>query len=351
MMVNAPQITISRTYARVFEALDLRKNQSVAVKIIKVDPDEGMPPTAIREISLLRNVHHVNIIKLLDVHHPPDEVILITELCDTDLAQYICSQKSVGRTHCHLALKDIKFIVYQILLAVAYLHQHKAKITHRDIKPQNILMNLRPDIHVKLADFGLARDNTVKVYSEAFSSELVTQWYRAPELLLGKATKSMFGVDIWSIGCVMAELYTGKPLFPGRTEEAQLTIIAKKMGIFNEDAWPNISSLPGYFPELSTFRRMDISYWVPQIRDSGKDVLRGLLQCPTRESAGNHLASPWFDVGKYYPRLTMVNGQTAKKEQGDWGMSGSSISWIDRFQHEHVLGVFSKGDTEKLSSH
>src|SRR5436190_8742217 len=174
-----PKLTICRTYADVFEAIDTQKHQLVALKIITIDPEEGTPSNRIREIGLLSDVDHRNIINLLDFHYTLCELILVTELFETDLSKYIHNQ-CVSQIYSP-PLNDIKFIVYQILDAVSYLHQHKAKIIHRDIKPQNVLMNPGMNLHVKLADFGLARSNSIPLYSGAYSSEVVTLWYRAPE--------------------------------------------------------------------------------------------------------------------------------------------------------------------------
>lgn len=281
---------IARTYARVFKARDIGNRKVVAVKIILVNRDEGTP--GIRETALHFGLSHPNIISMFDDHQLEHELIIVTELCETDLRKYIDSKKA--DQNYSPSLNDIKFIIYQILNAIAYLNQHKAKITHRDIKPENIFMN--QGLHLKLGDFGHARSNAIP-NKWFYWPEVVTLYYRAPELLLGQPGMSA-GVDVWSIGCVMAELYTGERLFRGANKPDQLRIIAQKMGIFREEVWPGISQFQFYESHLSQFPGKDIIDSLPEINDNNaKILLRSLLRCPTRENAKSHLSHPWFDNG------------------------------------------------------
>jgi serine/threonine protein kinase len=284
----------------VWEAYDRFQRQLVALKVMGPESDnEGVPSTSIREISFLLEMNHPNIVTLFNVMPTDDfqEVVLVLELFETDLAKYLRDHRVGEDEQSGLLLRDIKFVLYQVLNAVDYLHQHKAAITHRDIKPQNIFLNPF-DFHVKLGDLGLARNNSIDGGDFYFSPGVVTLWYRAPELLLGQNSKAAFMTDIWALGCVMAELYTSYPLFPGKDDDNQLELIAEKMGIFREEVWENVSFFPHYTVALGRYPLKEITVSLPAIKDEdGKDLLRSLLQCPTRKSARDQMQFAWFDDG------------------------------------------------------
>jgi len=162
--------------------------------------DEGIPSTAIREISLLKELQHPNIVRLYDVVHTDRRLTLVFEYLDQDLKKYldICDGG--------LETAILKSFLYQLLCGVAFCHTHR--VLHRDLKPQNLLINREGKL--KLADFGLARAFGIPVRS--YTHEVVTLWYRAPDVLMGSRTYST-PVDIWSIGCIFAEMATSRPLF------------------------------------------------------------------------------------------------------------------------------------------
>lgn len=195
----------SGTYAKVYEAFDSDKKKVVAMKKIELNEREGMPSTALREISILKTLRHKNVIELLQVIHREDVLILIFEYIDYDLMKYI---ENHGNT-----LSLIK----QLVSGVYYLHTHNT--IHRDLKPTNILVT-REGV-LKIADFGLAR--MISPMDFSYSSEVVTLWYRAPELLAG-ATDYLYEIDIWSLGCILYEMITMKPLLPGENKKMQLAL-------------------------------------------------------------------------------------------------------------------------------
>jgi cyclin-dependent kinase len=173
----------------------------VALKKIRLEAeDEGIPSTAIREISLLKELQHPNIVRLYDVVHTERRLTLVFEYLDQDLKKYldICEGG--------LETTILKSFLYQLLCGVAFCHTHR--VLHRDLKPQNLLINREGKL--KLADFGLARAFGIPVRS--YTHEVVTLWYRAPDVLMGSRTYST-PVDIWSVGCIFAEMATSKPLF------------------------------------------------------------------------------------------------------------------------------------------
>ncbi|KAI8613644.1 serine/threonine-protein kinase pef1 [Chytriomyces sp. MP71] len=207
------------TYATVYKGKNRLTNDIVALKEIHLDPEEGAPSTAIREISLMKELRHVNIVRLYDVIHNEKTLTLVFEFMDQDLKKYMDVSGAAGALPPHLC----KTFLYQLLRGIAFCHENR--VLHRDLKPQNLLINSRMEL--KIADFGLARAFGIPV--NTFSNEVVTLWYRAPDVLLGSRNYST-SIDIWSAGCIMAEVYSGKPLFPGKTNEDQLLRIFKLLG-------------------------------------------------------------------------------------------------------------------------
>jgi len=183
-----------------------------------------------------------------------------------------------------------KSFVYQLLYGVAF--SQESRVLHRDLKPQNLLINQKDQL--KLADFGLARAFGIPV--NTFSSEVVTLWYRAPDVLLGNKTYNN-SIDIWSAGCIIAEMYTGRPLFPGSNNEDQLQRIFRILGTPSARTWPGISQLPEYRPTFPMYATQDLRYIVPQIDSLGLDLLTRMLQIrpELRISATDAVRHPWFN--------------------------------------------------------
>ncbi|KAF8946383.1 negative regulator of the PHO system, partial [Haplosporangium bisporale] len=220
------------TYATVFKGKNRSNGDAVALKEIRLDSEEGAPSTAIREISLMKELRHPNIVRLHDVIHTENKLTLVFEYMDQDLKKYMDQHGNRGA----LGPIVIKAFMYQLLKGVAFCHENR--VLHRDLKPQNLLINRKGEL--KLGDFGLARAFGIPV--NTFSNEVVTLWYRAPDVLLGSKTYST-SIDIWSAGCIMAEMYLGKPLFAGSNNQDELMKIFKVMGTPTEDTWPGVSKL------------------------------------------------------------------------------------------------------------
>ncbi|XP_020845653.1 cyclin-dependent kinase 2 isoform X2 [Phascolarctos cinereus] len=183
------------TYGVVYKAKNKVTGEVVALKKIRLDTEtEGVPSTAIREISLLKELNHPNIVKLLDVIHTENKLYLVFEFLHQDLKKFMDASALTG-----IPLPLIKSYLFQLLQGLAFCHSHR--VLHRDLKPQNLLINAEGSI--KLADFGLARAFGVPV--RTYTHEVVTLWYRAPEILLGCKYYST-AVDIWSLGCIFAEM-------------------------------------------------------------------------------------------------------------------------------------------------
>merc|ERR1740129_2446168 len=209
------------------------------MKKMKLDSEEeGVPSTAIREIALLKELTHENVVKLLDVLCSTNKLTLVFEFLENDLKKYM---KSLS---CRLVPATIRSLSFQLCRGIEFCHANR--ILHRDLKPQNLLIDNR--LHLKIADFGLARAFTVPV--PKYTHEVVTVWYRPPEILLG-ATVYSVPIDLWSIGCVKAEMATGAPLFAGDSEIDTIFKVFQKLGTPNETVWPGVSDLPDFKPTFS----------------------------------------------------------------------------------------------------
>src|SRR6201992_2744810 len=270
---------------QVFKGRNRQTGELVALKEIHLDSEEGTPSTAIREISLMKELKHENIVSLHDVIHTENKLMLVFEFMDKDLKKYMDSRGNRGA----LDPGTIKSFMFQLLRGIAFCHENR--VLHRDLKPQNLWINTKGQL--KLADFGLARAFGIPV--NTFSNEVVTLWYRAPDVLLGSRMYNT-SIDIWSAGCIMAEMYTGRPLFPGTTNEDQLQKIFRLMGTPSERTWPGISQLPEYKPNFQVFATQDLRHILPQVDTMGLHLLSSMLQLrpDMRISAKDALQHPWF---------------------------------------------------------
>ncbi|CAD5173051.1 unnamed protein product [Musa acuminata subsp. malaccensis] len=256
------------TYGVVYKARDRLTNEMIALKKIRLEQeDEGVPSTAIREISLLKEMQHCNIVsRLHDVVHSEKRIYLVFEYLDLDLKKHMDSCPEFSKDP-HL----IKKFLYQILRGIAYCHSHR--VLHRDLKPQNLLIDQRTNA-LKLADFGLARAFGIPV--RTFTHEVVTLWYRAPEILLGSRHYST-PVDLWSVGCIFAEMVNQRPLFPGDSEIDQLFKIFRVLGTPNEETWPGVTSLPDFKSSFPRWPSKDLASIVPNLEPAGVDLLLKML--------------------------------------------------------------------------
>ena len=200
--------------------------EKVAIKHIdRVFADKADTVRIIRELRFLRLLKHPNIIGVVDVLLPQqrtsfDDIYIVFELLDTDLAHMIRSKTKYDETH-------RQWLIYQLLAGLK--HIHGANVFHRDLKPGNVLLNA--DCDLKICDFGLARCNFPDQKHAVFWTDYVaTRWYRAPELICSYYTKYTTAIDIWSVGCIFAELMRRKPLFPGHNVYHQLDLITDLLG-------------------------------------------------------------------------------------------------------------------------
>ncbi|XP_065175215.1 cyclin-dependent kinase 7-like isoform X1 [Sycon ciliatum] len=227
-------------FATVYQAEDLHNPGTlVAIKKIKVgqkeDARDGINRTALREIKLLQELKHSNVIGLLDVFGQRSNISLVFDFMDTDL-EVIIRDLSIMLTIGH-----IKSYLIMTLKGLEYLHQNW--VLHRDMKPNNLLLNSNGVL--KITDFGLA-----KAYgspNRVYTHHVVTRWYRAPELLFGARLYGT-GIDMWAVGCIFAELMQRNPFLVGESDIDQLTKIFEVLGTPTDESWPGLSALPDYVP-------------------------------------------------------------------------------------------------------
>lgn len=217
-------------FGAVIAAFDLKKNKEVAIKKIpNILMELKQAKRVVSEIKILDFLDHENVILLTDILVPqknPSDIYIITELMDCDLHRLIGSNQALTNYH-------IQYITYQILRGIFYIHS--SDIIHRDLKPGNILLNKNCD--TKIADFGYARD-----FSESnLTTYVQTRWYRAPELLFDQK-KYNTSIDMWSFGCILAEMITKKVLFKGSNQIDQILKIVEILGCPSGDDLDSIEN-------------------------------------------------------------------------------------------------------------
>ncbi|KAF1980737.1 Pkinase-domain-containing protein [Aulographum hederae CBS 113979] len=295
------------TYGVVYKAKDLstKDHRIVALKKIRLEAeDEGVPSTAIREISLLKEMNDPNVVRLLNIIHADGQKLyLVMEYLDLDLKKYMealpVSQGGRGKplpegsgpalSTMGLGPEMVKKFMSQLVEGIKYCHSRR--VLHRDLKPQNLLIDR--DGNLKLADFGLARAFGVPL--RTYTHEVVTLWYRSPEILLGGRQYST-GVDMWSAGCIFAEMCTRKPLFPGDSEIDEIFKIFRILGTPSEEEWPGVTSFPDFKSSFPKWNRGDLSTLVPTLNDEGLDLLDAMLVYDPagRISAKQSIIHPYF---------------------------------------------------------
>ncbi|CAI5747312.1 unnamed protein product [Peronospora destructor] len=217
----------SGAYGVVISAADSTTGRIVAVKNIQRAFDDLTDAKRIvREIKLMRHLNHKCVLGVEDIFEPMalakfEDVYIVSQLMATDLHRVIYSRHALSDEH-------IAFFMYQMLCAMKYVHS--ANVIHRDLKPSNVLVNANCEL--KICDFGLARGVFPEEELE-LTEYVVTRWYRAPEIMLG-CMKYKSEVDVWSLGCILAEMMSRKPLFPGQDYIDQLHLIMNALGAPNE---------------------------------------------------------------------------------------------------------------------
>lgn len=277
----------SGAYGVVISAQDTHLNNRVAIKMVpKAFQDEIDAKRILREIKLLKHLKHENIVGINDMMPPMmryvddfKDVYIVSELMETDLYRIIYSKQS-------LSLDHVQYFIYQVLRALKYIHS--ANVLHRDLKPSNLLVNSNCDL--KVCDFGLARgvldsdqmrDSTKR---PLLTEYVVTRWYRAPEIMLACHEYDK-PVDVWSTGCILAELLARKPFFPGEDYIDQLTLITTKLGKLPEDELDFVTSEKArrFMRKLPNKAVAPLSQQFPNASAECLDLLRQMLQIHPRK--------------------------------------------------------------------
>nr|AKA43798.1 mitogen-activated protein kinase 7 [Neopyropia yezoensis]AYN44121.1 mitogen-activated protein kinase 7 [Neopyropia yezoensis] len=257
-------------YGIVCSAHDNLTGEKVAIKKISSILDNAIDcKRTLREMKLLRHFSHENVIVIKDVYLPSSDgldfqdVYTVTELMDTDLHQIITSNQQLSDEHC-------QYFTYQILRALK--HIHSAHVLHRDLKPSNILLNGNCDL--KICDFGLARVANPDDHAGFLTAYVATRWYRAPEIMLSWREYTN-AVDMWSVGCMLAEIIGRKPLFPGRDYIHQLKLVTDTIGTPSSEDIQYINSARArrYIESLPPKAKVEMGTLFP----AASDVLRDLL--------------------------------------------------------------------------
>ncbi|RKO94901.1 Pkinase-domain-containing protein, partial [Caulochytrium protostelioides] len=287
-------------YGVVCAARNTETGQEVAIKkVTKVFEKAILAKRALRELKLLRHFHgHENIIAILDMEiadaNEFNEIYLVQELMEADLHQIIRSEQPLTDAH-------FQYFIYQICRGLKYIHS--AQVLHRDLKPGNLLVNA--DCELKICDFGLARGFSAQPDSHAgFMTEYVaTRWYRAPEIMLSFRSYTK-AIDMWSIGCIFAELLGGKPLFKGRDYVDQLNQILAVLGTPDDETLRRVGSERAqlYIRSLPPSPKVAFATMFPRAPPLAIDLLEKLLQfdpaarIPVEEALAHPYLEAYHDV-------------------------------------------------------
>lgn len=264
-------------YGVVCAAKDNRTGQRVAIKKIpKVFEVPVIAKRTYREMKILRHFRHENVISILDVMQPPEDlsqfedVYVVLDLMESDLHHIIHSVQPLSDEH-------IKFFLYQVLRGLKYIHS--ASVLHRDLKPSNLLVNRNCEL--KIGDFGMARGLASSPDEHAtFMTEYVaTRWYRAPELMLS-FSEYTFAIDIWSVGCIFAEMLARRQLFPGKDYLNQLQLILSVVGTPDANYIDGVGSerVKTYLKNLPSRTHVDLSVLFPTCNQTALELLDKMIQ-------------------------------------------------------------------------
>ncbi|KAH8919879.1 CMGC/CDK/CDC2 protein kinase [Atractiella rhizophila] len=290
------------TYGIVYKGRDLEDGSLIALKKVKLDnDDEGVPSTAIREISILKEMDHPYVVGLRALIHDGPQLYLIFDFLESDLKRYIRKLQTLPK-------ETVRKYSFQLCEGIRYCHSRR--IIHRDLKPENILVSSSGDI--KIADLGLARTFTLPM--RAYTHEIVTLWYRPPEVLLGQRGYNT-AVDMWSVGCIIVEMMTGKPLFGGDSEIDEIFKIFQILGTPTEEMWPDIKNLPQYKPNFPKWNGRGLYREVEDLEMDAHDLIMRMLRyhAAKRISAKRALEHDYFTP--YFASLDMMRSPSSSTSQ------------------------------------
>jgi len=259
-------------YGTVYKATDRQTNRVVAIKKLHIEEDcgQGVPANVIREVVCLRDFTHPNVVELIEIYiSGVQDYSLVFEFVEGDLHKML---KSYRKAESAMPMELVKKYAYELLNGIHACHSRL--IIHRDLKPQNILIGRDG---LKIGDFGLARIFSLPL--RCYTLDVITLWYRSPEILLG-CRRYGPEVDMWSAGCIIAEMATGQATFPGDSEIGTVFKIFKTVGTPSEDSWPSLRELDHWKPTFPQWPPTDLQGVInarPELGIDGADLLRNLL--------------------------------------------------------------------------
>lgn len=275
------------TYGSVVLGQRVDTGEKVAIKRMKRKYYSWEEAMNLREVKSLKKLSHTNVVKLKEVIRENDTLYFIFEYMKENLYQLMKDREKM------FPEPVVRNIIYQVLQGLAFMHKHG--FFHRDMKPENLLC-MGPDL-VKIADFGLAREIRSR---PPYTDYVSTRWYRAPEVLL-RSTNYSSPMDIWAIGCIMAELYTLRPLFPGSSEIDEIFKICSILGTPDKKDWPEgyqlAAAMNFKFPQ---FTETPLAQIIPQASKEGIIMMKDMLKWNPnkRPTAAQSLRYPYFQVGQ-----------------------------------------------------
>ncbi|XP_051737808.1 serine/threonine-protein kinase MAK isoform X3 [Ctenopharyngodon idella] len=276
------------TYGSVLMGKSNESGELVAIKRMKRKFYSWEECMNLREVKSLKKLNHANVVKLKEVIRENDHLYFVFEYMKENLYQLMKDRENKMFTE-----NEIRNIMFQVLSGLAFVHKHG--FFHRDMKPENLLC-MGPEL-VKIADFGLAREIRSR---PPYTDYVSTRWYRAPEVLLRSPVYSS-PIDIWAVGCIMAELYTLRPLFPGNSEVDEIFKICQVLGTVKKSDWPEgyqlASAMNFRFPQCVP---TPLKTLIPNATNEALDLMRDFLQWDPkkRPSAAKALRYPYFQVGQ-----------------------------------------------------
>uniref|UniRef100_A0A8C2F688 non-specific serine/threonine protein kinase n=1 Tax=Cyprinus carpio TaxID=7962 RepID=A0A8C2F688_CYPCA len=283
------------TYGSVLMGKSNESGELVAIKRMKRKFYSWEECMNLREVKSLKKLNHANVVKLKEVIRENDHLYFVFEYMKENLYQLM---KDRTKLFPESVVRNISF---QILQGLSFIHKHG--FFHRDMKPENLLC-MGPEL-VKIADFGLAREIRSR---PPYTDYVSTRWYRAPEVLLRSPVYSS-PIDIWAVGCIIAELYTLRPLFPGNSEVDEIFKICQVLGTVKKSDWPEgyqlAAAMNFRFPQCVP---TPLKTLIPNATNEALDLMKDLLQWDPkkRPSAAKALRYPYFQVGQVLGPLPMT---------------------------------------------
>lgn len=287
------------TYGVVYKAKHMPSGRIVALKQMKPDPnDEGISATSLREIALLKAMNHPSIVKLIEVIYDHNSLYLVFEHMEQDLKIFLNDQMQ------DLSAELVQHFMFQLVSGINYCHCHR--ILHRDIKPQNLMIDSNGVL--KIIDFGLGRQHQLHMHK--LTNEVITLWYRPPEILLGEEVYQS-PVDMWGVGCIFAEMITRQALFRGSSEVDQMFQIFKIMGTPNEQTLPGCTAYKNWkrnFPVWPKQNLFEMLKGQKNISLAGIDLLEKMLAYNPRKriTARDALLHPYFAENNYFQNMMQM---------------------------------------------